>query len=1122
MVQTTKVRESTGERGAGSLPGSRGGDAAKLRTFKVQRTCVHDGPGIRTTAFFQGCGLRCRWCQNPEGRDPAGGPGGCEAHSPRELFEVLSRDAHYYRATGGGVTLSGGEPFLQDPEALAELLELLRAAGVPVAAETSLHVPWKNVERVASAGLVDLFLVDLKVAGDDEAHQRLTGRDSRLVRENLAKLLDLGANVRVRHVVVPGMNDAPDQLAALASYLKSLGLTSVELLQYHNLYEEKAESLGLDVPKLGITTEAAERALDAARELLVAEGLEVFVHPRDAPKRRAEFTARVERIRKTLRRAGRAVCVESLRLKTQFYKKNRKALKREPAALHRARCLAHLLRNKTVRVYPGELLVGNYTSKRVAGQIWIEYMGIVGAKMVARASKLKPVKFDVTWEEGFQFLGAIPFWLKKSILGRVYKRIPEIVRGFARTADLYAGFNNNFAAIAHFIVPFRRVLELGTTGIRQEVLDAKRRNPTRAAFYDGALIALEALEDFAARYAALLDEMSKEESRPGRREELERMAEVCRRVPKYPARTLHEALQSMLFTHVALCTESYENAISFGRLDQVLQPYYEADLRAGRITPQEAKELVCLFLLKMDECILPNDGDTFMELFRLFETMSTDQAITIGGTDRDGKDATNDVTYMLIDACELQPYCADVGARVHRNSPPEYLERLARVYLNGTPIPQLFSDEVYVAALTKHYDTTVEDARDYSIVGCVEPVASDSHFGNTDCANVNLAAPFLQALRGQEEDLWNFPPREAALKLATSFFRYVARGNGRLGALKGVVRSACDALDRRNDLKRGRHLRNPPRDVEQLWDRFRRRLIELTRAVLADHQVIEHELRTHFPTPLASSLFRDCVAKGKDLYEGGARFNSSGIQAVGVTDVADSFHAVEEVVFKRKLFTIDDVVRAVDANFQGERNRRVREALLAVPKFGDDSSPRAVWWVNRVLAAWNEALESVPHPPRGGRYSAGYYALNVNDVYGSNTPALPSGRLAGQPLANSITPHFGMAQGDLFSALNSMAQVDFAEHCENGVTATLTIDPALFAGEDGPKKLAAVFKTYLTNGGMQLQPNVVDLQVLLDAYEHPERHPDLMVRIAGYCAYFNELSDEMKRHVIERTRFASA
>ena len=1094
-----------------------------LKPFKIQRTCVHDGPGIRTTLFFQGCNMRCAWCQNPE-MQPLQNDAAPDGHrSLDDIVEELLRDKEYYGASNGGVTLSGGEPFLQDADSLVRLLQALKARRLHVAVETALHAPWETIRKAAP--WIDLFLVDLKIVGGDDLHKKVTQRDGALIRDNLRKLLALEPHIRFRMVLVPGFNDKEEHIQAAAEYLRSLGHSTIELLKYHRFHEDKVKQWGLDIAPLNITPEQAEAAVEQGLKLFARYNINAEYPDRDAPRHKAEFTPRVTQVQHDIMNSGRALCIEACRLKTAYYKKHGF---NKPTPIHRAECLDYVLRHKSIHIYPGELLVGNFTSKRVAGQLWAEYYGVVGVKMIHKINRLKPVPFQVTLRERLAFLKCVPFWMKHSLMGRVYTKFSDYVLMFARASEMNAGFNNNMAAIAHFIVNFERILTLGTSGLIEE-LEAKRREKpeNNPDFYSGAIIALYGLEAFAQRYADALSRMSDAgdgaptpgdpEADPARRRERTRLAEICRRVPKYPARTFHEALQSMLFLHIALCTESYENAISFGRLDQILYPYYKKDRDAGRITYEEAKELLCLFILKMDEAILVNDGNTFPELFHLFETLSTDQSVTLGGLDRDGRDATNDLTYMLLDACELHPLAADPSARVHKNSPDAYLERIARIYINGCPLPQLCNDERYMDALQRHYPTTLENARDYAIVGCVEPTATDDHFGNTDCANVNLALPLLQALKGHDQDLWNYSPRDQRLILATNYLNYLFPGDGKASRL---VRRTCHALRKRRDARQGFYVYQPPSSMEELLERFQARLNRLTQSILADHQEIERRLREAFTTPLASSLYKGCVERGLDVYEGGADINSSGIQAVAVTDVADSLHALDEVVFQQRRYTMTEVLHALETNFEGDGPQQIRAALLAVPKFGDDAAPEATAWVNRVLRIYNDALASVPNCPRGGRYAAGYYALNVGTRYGKTTPALPSGRQAGVPLANSLIPHYGMKKADLLSSLNAVAGLDFAEHAENGTTATLSIDAAIFQNAEGVKNLAAIFRAFLAQGGMQLQPNVLDRQVLLDAYDHPEKYPDLLVRIAGYCAYFNELSDEMKQTIIHRTCYS--
>ena len=1076
-----------------------------LRVVRVQRSCVHDGPGLRTTIFFRGCALRCRWCQNPESLDPAARKGD-ENLTAEGTAELVLRDAKYYRATGGGVTLSGGEPFLQDPDSLLELLEALEEEDIPVAAETSLCAPWEAIEALVPH--IGLFVVDLK-AIDGALHKELAGRDNKLILSNLEKLAELGAHIRLRMLVVPGLNDSAEQIKAMADYVKSLGFDAIELMRYHSMYEDKARQLGLEVPMLGITGEQSLRALKNGIELFKQNGLDVRSDDLAQKPPAARFSQRVLDIQTAIREAPRSICFEVSQLKTEYYKKFDGFSK--PVHIHRAERLRHVLRNKKTIVYPGELLVGNFTGKRVAGQIWEEQYGALYALFIGKADRQTPVKFYSTRRERMSYyLNVFPYWLPKGTIFRGGGGLKNIFLTLSRVAETSTGFNNNFAAIAHFVVNFERVLKLGTLGLKAEAeAKMKERPENNQDFYRGVLICLQALEDWAQRYAAHLNKMAVEEAGPARKAELEKMAKICARVPKYPARTFHEALQSMMFLQLALCIEAYENAVSFGRLDQILYPYFKHDLEEGRITCDEAKELLCLFVLKMDEVILVNDGDGVLNVSKLFETLSVDQALTFGGVDREGNDAVNDVTYMCIDACELQPLAINMCARIHEKNPRKYLDRLAEIYINGCPMPELFGDEVYIESLRRHYpDTTLENARDYAIVGCVEPIASDDHFGNTDSANMNLALPLLQAMKGHEYDLWTFPFGMQMEKMTTRMIEFF---------LPKLKEKREKAVDKRNH-KRGMYEYDPPEDMDELLARFKARLNALARSVLADQQIIEQALSEYFTTPLASSLYKGCMETGRDAYEGGTHYNTAGIQAVGVTDAADSLHAIDELVFRQKKYSMLEVLWAMDANFEGgSKNRKIREDIMAIPKFGDDSSPRPAEWVTLVMKIFNEALEQCPYAVRDGNYTAGYYALNTADRYGIKTQALPSGRLKGTPLANSVAPAYAMEKADLLSSLNSLTQANFTDYAANGTTATFTIDAALFPGEEGVKNLGQIFKTFFTSGGMQFQPNIVSRGMLQDAYDHPEKYKYLMVRVAGYCAYFNELSDDLKKVIINRT-----
>lgn len=1086
----------------------------RLRVLKIQRTCVHDGPGIRTTIFFQGCNLRCAWCQNPEALSFKGESAPGRAYSISDIMEVVSRDKEYYYKTGGGVTLSGGEPLLQEPDSMVRLLKLLKEERVNVSAETTLHAPWKNIGAVAP--YIDLFLVDLKVVGDDDLHVKFTGHDSALIRGNIRKLVALNATVKFRMVMVPGYNDGEGQVKAAADFLKSIGHGSLELLKYHNMYEDKERRMGLVRTSLNISPEQSRTAVENAAGLFKSLGINAVCHELDDSRGKAVFTDRVGQIRNEIRESDYHLCFEASGLKTDYYRKNGF---KKPTPIHRSERLAYVLNHKEIIVYPRELLVGNFTAKRVGGQVWEEHFGVLLISILHQINRQTPVSFKCSFRDKLKFYFKIfPFWKKHSILAKVNPALSDFMLTVARCSEMNVGFNNNIASIAHFVVNFERILELGTTGIADEIREKQKENPESSKdFYAGALIALQALEDFAQRYSDSLISLGRKEADPVRRRELEEMAAICRHVPKHPARTYHEALQGMLFLQIALCIESYENAVSFGRLDQILYPYYKRDMEAGIVTYEKAKELLALFMLKMDECILISDGDTYLRIGRLFETQSTDQTVTLGGMGRDGRDATNDVTYMLLDICELQPLAVNMTARIHEDSPAAYLDRIAEVYINGAPMPALYNDHIYIDSLRGHYATTESDARNYAIVGCVEPNASDDHFGNTDCANMNVVLPFLQALKGEEHDLWNFGRIDQLEKILTKFVEYNFRGDNKFSRF--VVTRYHKARGRFKK-RRGLAAYAPPSGMDELLSRYQERLNRLAASILADHQKIEKVLRQDFTTPLASTLFKGCVESGKDVYDGGATFNSSGIQAVGITDVADSLFALDEIVFRKRMYSIEEVIDALDHDFEGEYFQRIRSALLDVPKFGNDASREAREWVNRASEIYVNALNSVENCPRNGIYTAGYYALNVNIIYGLKTPSLPSGRLRGVPLANSVTPHYGMEFADLLSSLNSVAGVDFAQYAPNGTTVTFTIDSALFQGRDGVRNLAGIIGTYFNKGGMQFQPNVINREILLGAYENPEKHKYLLVRVAGYCAYFNDLSDELKKVIINRTCYS--
>lgn len=329
-----------------------------LNVIKIQRTSVQDGNGIRTTIFFRGCPLRCKWCQNPEmlSKDTPL----YKNHTIEDILEEVLRDKEYYLASGGGITLSGGEPLLQDAEKLVILLSKIKEEGISTAIETTLCVPYETIEKVLP--YVDMFLVDIKVTNPQQ-HKELTNRDNALILENVEKLAKTSANIKFRMVMVPNMNDSEEYIKGMSELLNRLGYKTIELLRYHNMYEDKAKRMGIEIPMLNITQEQSLNSLKNGLAFFEKYGINAYNIRENDVKRTAQFSDRVYKIQNDIREAGRSLCIEVDKLKTKFYRKNGF---NEPTHIHRAKRLKYVLENKSITVYDDELLVGNFTSKRLS------------------------------------------------------------------------------------------------------------------------------------------------------------------------------------------------------------------------------------------------------------------------------------------------------------------------------------------------------------------------------------------------------------------------------------------------------------------------------------------------------------------------------------------------------------------------------------------------------------------------------------------------------------------------------------------------------------------------------------------------------------------------------------
>jgi len=620
---------------------------------------------------------------------------------------------------------------------------------------------------------------------------------------------------------------------------------------------------------------------------------------------------------------------------------------------------------------------------------------------------------------------------------------------------------NEANGIGHFLPNYEKMLGLGVKGYLQTI-EGKNRD-----IYQAVRIACEGLVDFATRFAHEAERLAETEADPGRAAELNEIARICHKVPYNPAETFHEAVQSLWLTHTAVNLESLNSAISFGRLDQYLYPYYKRDLEQGRITPDQARELLLCFSAKCAE-----------HVFLLSEKLSqyhggylVVQAAIVGGMDREGRDAVNDLTYLLLDVMEesglREP---NYQARVHAKSPEKYLTRVANVAKQGKAVPAIFSDEAAEAALIAH-GYPRDEARNYGVVGCVELALPGKSFFSTDAA------------------LFNLP---LCLELALN--------RGRL--FKGLRRV-------------GLATPNPTSftSINQVIDAFRAQVDYMVARLIEDMQVMEMGNRNYHPTPLSSMLVDGCLDSGKDLTAGGALYNSSGVQGVGIADIADSLAALDEVVFRNHQYTMAQVLKALRSNFAS--SPEILGALLKAPKYGNDHS-QPDDYANLVANIFHSALAKHRNT-RGGPYVSGFYTVTCHVAYGKKVGALPSGRRAGQPFAVSIGPANGKDRLGPTALLRSVARVD-SKLSPNGYALNLRFDPQTLAGDRGTNVLVGLVKGFFESGGMEMQLNVLDPEMLEDARRNPGKYPELVVRVSGYCAYFDDLPDAAKLEIISRTR----
>lgn len=785
---------------------------------------------------------------------------------------------------------------------------------------------------------------------------------------------------------------------------------------------------------------------------------------------------RVQRLREELLDTTPRVCVERARIVTRAYREH----EADPSVLKRARALAQVLDQMSIYIQEGELIVGNQASAPRAAPIFPEYSVDWIETEIDEFSDRSADQFIVDPAVKRELLqDVIPFWRGRTLYDRAIATLPEEVR-VAQDIGVISGRGNITSGDGHIIVNIPRVVNQGLESYLARAEQALSTQVTGAEdlkgrpFYQAVGIALGAAIRFAARYADLAESQSIETADPDRRQELQEIAQVCRRVPAKPACTFHEALQSAWFIHLITQIESNGHSFSLGRLDQYAFPFYRDDIAGGRIDQPRALELLQLLWLKLFGVnkIRPWAHTRFGIGY------ATYQNVTIGGQTSDGRDATNDLSYMVLqtirDTRLTQP---NVSARFHTGTSDRFLMECARTVKLGFGMPAMKNDEIIIPALLEK-GVSPEDAYDYAMVGCVEAaVPGKWGYRNTGMTFLNL-----------------------------------------LKVLELACNDGQDPITHRR-LHDGRGWLTDFSSFEQLYDEFRDQLAYYTWSSVVFDSVADLALEELAPDAFCSALVDDCLARGKTIKEGGSVYDVISGPQSGLANVADALMALKSLVFEERRLKAAEVRQALESNFAGVEGERVRKLLLRAPKYGNDIDEvdRLAWRVmdDYLRQASKYHTTRFGRGPIGCAYAGSTSNISANVPLGQSVCATPDGRFAGAPIAEGVSPVHGADTMGPTAVMRSVAKLQTVKMIAQLLN--LRLAPSTLASEAGLKRWVQLLRGFQSLKGWHVQFNMISTETLVDAQEHPEEYRDLIVRVAGYSALFVTLDRATQDDIIART-----
>ncbi|WP_249030429.1 glycyl radical protein [Tannockella kyphosi] len=790
------------------------------------------------------------------------------------------------------------------------------------------------------------------------------------------------------------------------------------------------------------------------------------------------LTSRMDSYRESVLTKKPYICSQRALLVTEVYQQNQHLC----AVMKRALMLQNILEKMDIYIEDQTLIVGNQASSNNDAPVFPEYTLDFVIKELDLFEKRDGDVFYITEQTKKDLRSIAPFWENNNLRSTGGALLPDKVDVFMKHG--FFGMEGKLnSGDAHLAVDYEYVLKNGLIAYEQRVNDLLEKldlcvveNIDKYQFYKAVLIVIQAVKTYALRYSKLALELSKSALGPRKKELLE-ISHICTKVPYMPATTYHEAIQSTWFIQLILQIESNGHSLSYGRFDQYMNPFYLKDRKEKRITEDQASELLTnLWIKTMTINKIRSQSHTFSSAGSPMY-----QNVTVGGQTPDKKDATNEMSYLVLKSvAQTKLPQPNLTVRYHRNMPSDFMNEAIEVMKLGTGMPAFNNDEIIIPSFIEK-GVSEEDAYNYSAIGCVE-----------------TAVPGKWGYRCTGMSYINFPK-----------------------ILLIVMNDGIDPTSKDRFIEGSGNFREM-HSFDELMQAIDKALREITRMSVIVENAIDLALEREVPDVLCSALTQDCIGRGKTIKEGGAIYDFiSGLQ-VGIANMADSLAAIKKLVFEEKKISCDQLMDALEDDFSSEKSKKVQQLLIYdAPKYGNDDD-YADQLVVDVYQIYIDEMKKYPNTrhqrgPIGGIRYAGTSSISANVGQGFATMATPDGRKARAPLAEGCSPSHSMDQNGPTAIFKSVSKLPTKE-ITGGVLLNQKVTPQMLESNENNQKLQMMIKTFFNRlDGYHVQYNVVSKETLIDAQIHPEDHRDLIVRVAGYSAFFNVLSKATQDDIIERT-----